>query len=384
MKIPYGKQNISNGDIEAVVAVLKSDYLTQGPGVAKFEAEICKKVKSRNAITTNSATSALHIACLAIGVKIKDIVWTSPISFVASANCAIYCGAEVDFVDIDTNTGLMSMSKLRVKLLKAHKDKKLPKVVIPVHLAGTCCDMEELKRLSNIYGFKIIEDASHAIGGKYKDSIIGSCKYSDMCVFSLHPVKIITAGEGGILTTNLDGNAEKARLLRSHGIEKRPDKFKLERDGEWKYEQQILGYNYRMTDIHAALGNSQLSRLESFVERRNKIYEKYWEKTMKMPLRLLEIPEGVYSSVHLVIIRLETIDSNYHKKVFSKLREKGIGVQLHYSPIHLQPYYRDKGFKEGDFIESEVYGKNALSLPVYPDLKEEEQEYIINTLNNIL
>ncbi len=382
--LPYGRQNITKKDIEAVVEILKSPTITQGPTVSLFEKKIATKVRANNVIAVNSATSALHIACLALGLEEGDWLWTSPITFVASANCALYCKANVDFVDINPLTGLMSVEALKIKLKKAEIQGKIPKIVVPVHLAGASCDMKGIRDLAKKYKFSIIEDASHAIGGMYKSKPVGSCEYSDICVFSLHPVKIITTGEGGLATTNKKNLAQKMYDLRSHGITKDQRRFKRESPGPWAYEQQTLGFNYRMTDFQAALGISQLKRLEKIVSERNKQYIIYDELLSDLPVNLLKIMKGVRSSVHLGIIRLEESNSKSHKKVFKFLRDSGIGVQLHYSPVHLQTYYRDLGFTDGDFPESEAYAKSCFSLPLYPGLKSDEIKYVVKMISKAL
>ena len=329
--LPYGRQTLTESDVAAVVEVLRSPFLTQGPAVPEFEQSISSRVRAKHGVAVNSATSALHIACLALDLKPGDILWTSPITFVASANCARYCGAEVDFVDIDPLTGLISISALQEKLQYAEKHGQLPKVLVPVHLTGTSCDMEAIGVLAKYYGFAVIEDASHAIGGSYRDIPVGSCQFSDICVFSFHPVKIITSGEGGIATTN---NAElftRMSDLRSHGITKDPSRFKQLPAGPWSYEQQSLGFNYRMTDFQAALGLSQLARLDIMVSERNKLRQKYESLISNLPVNLLNIPDDVYSSVHLAVILLEGMNAEQHIQVFEGLRSCDIGVQLHYS-----------------------------------------------------
>ena len=382
--IPYGKQTITEEDISAVTEVLRGPLITQGPTVGAFEKLISEKVTAKHAIAVNSATSALHIACLALGLGKNDILWTSPITFVASANCGLYCGATVDFVDIELETGLICTKELRKKLLKAKKDNKLPKVLIPVHLCGTSTNMREIGELAQEFGFKIIEDASHAIGGKFNGERVGNNRYSDATVFSFHPVKIITTAEGGLVTTNNTKLAKKMTELRSHGITKNPDDFEGIDCGPWHYEQQDLGFNYRMTDIQAGLGMSQLNRLDSIVEERNRLFKIYMSRLDNNHLDLLKIPTDVYSSLHLAVVLLKRDDREYHKKIFKGLREAGIGVQLHYEPVHLQPYYKKLGFKPGNFPKAETYARKAISLPLYPGLKPEEQEYVIDTLHNLL
>ena len=377
--IPYGRQDISKKDIKEVISVLKSDFLTQGPKVPLFEKAICEKVNSKYAVSTNSATSSLHIACMALGLGPGDYLWTSPISFVASANCALYCGAKVDFVDIDLNTGLISIDHLKSKLINAEKLGKLPKILIPVHLAGSSCDMKSIYDLSQKYGFLIIEDASHAIGGKFFDHYVGSCKYSDITVFSFHPVKIITTGEGGVATTNSINLANKMSELRSHGITKDKTKFVINSiNDDWRYEQQQLGFNYRLTDIAAALGISQLKRLDNIVKERNVLFNNYINLFSDLSLKMLDIPTGVYSSLHLAVLRFENL--NIQSFLFKNLRDNGIGTQVHYTPIHLQPFYSRFGFKEGDYPNSEKYSKSSLSIPIYPGLKKGDQKRIYKIL----
>ena len=378
--LPYGRQKIDIRDIYEVVNVLRSNYLTQGPAVNEFERAICKEVMSCHGIAVNSATSGLHIACKALGLKEGDYLWTTPITFVASANCGLYCGANIDFVDIDIETGLMSIEKLEIKLLDAKKKGKLPKIVIPVHLCGTSCDMERIKRLADIYDFYIIEDASHAIGGSYKSKPVGSCEYSDACVFSFHPVKIITTGEGGIVTTNDKDLADKLRMLRSHGITKNREDFIEEDEGPCNYEQQYLGYNYRMTDIQAALGLSQLKKLKKVVNKRNRLLDIYRDILPKSSIDIMEIPNDVRSSVHLAIVKLKVERKQEHREVFSKMLKKGIGVQLHYKPVHLQPYYKRLGFEKGDFQNAEEYGRKAMSLPLFPELTMRDLLRVRNSL----
>lgn len=382
--LPYGRQQITEDDINAVISVLKSDFLTQGPIIPKFEKKISNILNVDSSIAVTNATSGLHLACLAIGLKKGDILWTSANTFVASANCARYCGAEVDFVDIDINTGLMDMNELSKKLEIAKLKKKLPKIIIPVHFAGSSCDMKTLYKLSKQYNFSIIEDASHALGGFYEDKPVGSCEYSDFAVFSFHPVKIITTAEGGVLCTNNKKYAIKAYQFRSHGIVKDHNLFENKFYGLWSYEQQSLGYNYRMNDIQAALGISQLDRLEDIVKERNRQLRFYIDQLRLLPVKMLAIPDNVRSSVHLAVILLEGFSNNDHKEIFSDLRKKGIGVQLHYSPVHLNPYYRKLGFKENDFINAELYAKKAFSLPLFPGLQKKDQERVVSEFKNII
>ena len=381
--LPYGRQTVSEADIAAVRGVLASEFLTQGPTIPRFEEEVARFVGAHYAVAANSATSALHMACMALGLRDGDRLWTSPTSFVASANCGRYCGAIVDFVDIDPKDGLMSAERLSEKLERAAIEKTLPKIIIPVHLCGSSCDMERISALAKIYGIKVIEDASHAIGGAYRESRVGSCIYSDITIFSFHPVKIITSGEGGMAVTNDSEVAERLRDLRSHGITKDPDRYMF-CSKPWQYEQHTLGFNYRMTDIQAALGLSQLGRLEERVEARNKLFREYELQTRGLPIRLLKANEMVLSSYHLAVARLHNGSESLHERVFRGLRGKGIGVQVHYSPIHLQPYYRELGFKEGDFPEAEAYEKNAISLPLFPGMNEEDIIRVCSALKSVL
>lgn len=383
--IPYGRQDISEADIQAVIDVLRSDYLTQGTAVPAFETAIQQYCSVTYAIATNSATSALHIACLALGIGSGDIVWTSPITFVASSNCALYCGAQVDFVDIDAQTYNMSIDALEQKLADAEITGQLPKVVIPVHLCGQPCEMEKIHALSNKYGFKIIEDASHAIGAKYKNAPVGNCKFSDITIFSFHPVKIITTGEGGMATTNNAELARKMQLLRSHGITRDESQMNKSPDGPWYYEQIDLGFNYRMTDIQAALGLSQLRRLDAFVTKRHEIANTYHALLKSLPISFQTNIPSAYSALHLYVIRLKNEQINKsHLEVFSELRALNIGVNLHYMPVYLQPYYKQFGFKPGYCPEAENYYKEAISLPIYPKLTYSEQIYSIDSLKSII
>lgn len=382
--LPYGRQTISEADIAAVINVLRGPFLTQGPAVPMFEKAVAEKVGAAYGVAMNSATSALHIACLALELGPDDWLWTTPITFVASANCARYCGAKVDFVDIDPRTGLMSVKALSKKLESAKNNGKLPKIIVPVHLCGTSCEMESINALAQEYGFVVLEDASHAIGGNYRGHPVGNCKYSSITVFSFHPVKIITTGEGGLATTNNPKLAQKMAELRSHGITKDTNRFEHQPAGPWSYEQQNLGYNYRITDIQAALGLSQLQNLDVIVSERNRQRERYRELLSEMPVKMLSIPENVLSSLHLAVIRLADSQPEKHRLVFEGLRAAGIGVQLHYSPVHLQPYYRRLGFREGDFPEAEAYGTNAMSLPLFPGLQEGDQQRVVRALAELL
>lgn len=378
--IPYGKQDISQVDIDAVIEVLKSDYLTQGPVVERFEKDLSNYTGADYSIAVSSATSALHIACIALGVGAGDLVWTSPITFVASANCALYCGAKVDFVDIDFDTNNMCPSALRLKLQHAKALGRLPKVVIPVHMGGLSCDMKSIFELSQEYGFKIIEDASHAIGGSFGGSKIGSCEYSDIAVFSFHPVKIITTAEGGAALTNNAHLGNKLALLRSHGVTRDIEQMENVPDGDWYYEQISLGFNYRMTDLHAALGCSQMKRLDDFVLTRNKLAQRYNKKLSHLPLDLPSISSGSISSFHLYIIKISQGNESERRNLFDFLRHHNIGVNVHYIPVHLQPYYKRKGFSEGDLPISELYYKEAISIPLYPNLSVADQDHIVSKL----
>jgi len=378
--IPYGLQSISEADIAAVVQVMRSPFLTQGPAVPAFEQAVAAKVGAVYGVATNSATSALHIACLALGLGPGDRLWTSPITFVASANCGRYCGATVDFVDIDPATALMSVMALEQKLQQAERNGTLPKGVIPVHLAGSSCDMAAIGALAERYGFAVLEDASHAIGGRYRGEPVGNCRHSAITVFSFHPVKIITTGEGGMAITNDPLLAQRMAELRSHGIVREPERFEQPPAGPWVYEQQQLGFNYRITDIQAALGMSQLQRLEVIVSERNRQLQRYGELLAQLPIQLLEVPKGALSSVHLAVIRLQEATSEQHSQVFKGLLHAGIGVQLHYNPVHLQPFYRHMGFKEGDFPGAEAYASSAISLPLFPGLSAADQQRVATGL----
>lgn len=383
--IPYGRQDISEEDIQAVVEVLRSDYLTQGPAIPAFEKATADYSNAEFAVAVNSATSALHIACLALGVGPGDEVWTSPVTFVASANCALYCGAQVDFVDIDPRTYNLSLECLAKKLAQAERSGRLPKVVIPVHLCGQPCDMEGIYDLSQRYGFKIIEDASHAIGGKYRGEPIGNCRYSDITVFSFHPVKIITTGEGGMALTNDTQLAKRMQLLRSHGITRDTGEMTHAPDGPWYYQQIDLGFNYRMTDIQAALGVSQMQRLDLLVAQRHAIAKRYDQLLAGLPVVLpWQHPDG-YSGLHLYVIRLKLGEmKKTHCVVFEALRAAGIGVNLHYIPVYRQPYYEQMGFHAGYCPEAEQYYSEAISLPMYPGLIEEQQRQVVHALHGAI
>lgn len=383
--IPYGKQEITEADIKAVVEVLKSDFLTQGPVIPAFESAVANYCGAKHSVAVNSATSALHIACRALGVGNGDVVWTSPISFVASSNCALYCGANIDFVDINPKTYNLSVEKLEQKLIEADKQDRLPKVVIPVHLTGQSCEMEQIHSLSKKYGFKIIEDASHAIGGRYQDRPVGCCQYSDITVFSFHPVKIITTAEGGMALTNDKDLADKLSLLRSHGIARDPALMQNNDHGPWYYEQIDLGFNYRLTDLQAALGLSQLERLDEYVSQRHELSKRYNIALENLPLILPWQHPETYSGLHLYVIclKLDEINKTY-REVFEELRTKGIGVNLHYIPIHTQPFYQALGFKWGDYPEAEKYYGEAISLPMFPILKEQEFNAVIESVKQII
>ncbi len=383
--IPYGKQDISQQDIDSVVDVLKSDFLTQGPQVPAFESALTEHSGAQYALAVNSATSALHIACLALGLGEGDWLWTTPVTFVASANCGLYCGAKVDFVDIDSATYNMCPKKLEQKLVTAKATGTLPKVVVPVHLCGQPCDMESIAKLAKEYGFKVIEDASHAIGGQYHEQPIGNCKYSDITVFSFHPVKIVTTAEGGAALTNRKELADKMALLRSHGITRDPEMMTEASHGGWYYQQVDLGFNYRMTELQAALGVSQMQRLDDFVAARHVLSKRYNEILSALPLVLPYQLKDTYSGLHLFVIRLKLDEiSLTHKQVFEALRDNGIGVNLHYIPVHTQPYYQSMGFAEGDFPESESYYKEAISLPMFHSMTIEQQDLVKVALEKVL
>jgi UDP-4-amino-4,6-dideoxy-N-acetyl-beta-L-altrosamine transaminase len=382
--IPYGRQSIDEGDIEAVVAVLKSDFLTQGPMVPRFEQAVAAKVGARHGVAVNSATSALHIACLALDVGPGDLVWTTPNTFVASANCARYCGADVDFVDIDPSTWNISVAALAEKLEQGEATGNLPKVVIPVHFSGQSCDMASIRLLADRYGFRIVEDASHAIGATYLDSHVGDCRYSDVAIFSFHPVKIITTGEGGLALTNDEELAWRMSVLRTHGITRDPARMDEADAAPWKYEQQMLGFNYRMIDLEAALGLSQLDRLDEFVRRRNLIAQRYDRLLERLPLVTPYVEQSNLSAWHLYVVRLPEADAERHRRVFEELRTAGVGVNLHYTPVHLQPDFRKLGFAAGMYPEAEAYAQSAMSLPMFPDLTDAQQDRVVEALGEVL
>ncbi len=383
--IPYGRQDITQADIDAVVSVLQSDFLTQGPMVPRFEQSVAQHVGASHALAMNSATSALHVACLALGLGNGDWLWTTPITFVASANCGLYCGARVDFVDIDPRTYNLCPQALARKLEQAERDGKLPKVVVAVHLCGQPCDMLAIHALAQRYGFKIIEDASHAIGGKYQGEFIGNCRYSDITVFSFHPVKIITTAEGGMALTNDAELANKMALLRSHGITRDPAQMTHAADGPWYYQQIDLGFNYRMTELQAALGVTQMERLDQFVARRHQLARRYDDLLSELPVTTPWQHPDSYSGLHLYVIRLQLGKiTKTHRQVFEALREWGIGVNLHYIPVHTQPYYQRMGFGVGDFPEAERYYAEAISLPMFQTLHEKQQRQVTAALQGVL
>ncbi|PTQ69970.1 UDP-4-amino-4,6-dideoxy-N-acetyl-beta-L-altrosamine transaminase [Pseudomonas sp. GV071] len=383
--IPYGRQSISAQDIDAVVEVLRSDWLTQGPTIERFEQAMAATCQARHAVAVSNATAALHIACLALDLGPGDWLWTSPNTFVASANCGLYCGAQVDFVDIDPLTLNLSVPALAAKLAQAQSRGRLPKIVVPVAFAGQSCDMAGIRALAEQYGFRIIEDASHAVGASYRGRPVGCGDFADITVFSFHPVKIITTGEGGLLTTQDDQLAERLRRLRSHGITRDPALMTQASDGPWYYQQLELGYNYRITDIQAALGLSQLTRLHAFVTRRRALAARYAELLADLPLTLPSAQQDAESAWHLypVRVQLDALHSD-QAQIFSALRAAGIGVNLHYIPVHLQPFYRQLGFADGDFPEAERYYRQAMSLPLYPDMTDEQQEQVVQALISVL
>lgn len=383
--IPYGRQEILQADVDAVVGVLRSDFLTQGPVVPVFEERIATYCGARHASAMNSATSALHVACMALGLGKGDWLWTTPVTFVASSNCALYCGASVDFVDIDPGTYNLCPEALARKLAVAKTEGRLPKIVVPVHLSGQPCDMQAIHKLSQEYGFRVIEDASHAVGGRYQGEPIGNCRYSDVTIFSFHPVKIITTAEGGVAVTNDDQIAERINLLRSHGVTRDPDLMTHTPDGPWYYQQVVLGYNYRLTELQAALGVSQMDRLDEYVARRHELARRYDQLLSDLPLTLpWQHPDG-YSGLHLYVIRLQ-LDriAKSHLEVFEALREEGIGVNLHYIPVYHQPYYARLSFAAADFPASEAYYREAISIPMYSGLDEAQQDRVVAALQRAL
>lgn len=383
--IPYGRQEVTKEDMLAVAEVLQSDYLTQGPTVPAFEQAVAEYVGSGYAIATNSATSALHLACLAFSLTKGDWLWTVPNTFVASANCGLYCGANIDFVDIDPKTYNLCPAELEKKLIQAKKENKLPKVLIPVHFAGQSCEMGKIHALSVKYGFHIVEDASHAIGGQYQSNMIGSCKYSDMTIFSFHPVKIITTGEGGMVTTNSRELAQKVTELRAHGITRDIAKMSKAPDGDWYYEQTDLGFNYRLTDIQAALGCSQLKRLSTYIKTRHELAERYQQVLANLPVTLPFQHQDAYSAYHLYPVLLD-LDSLKESKqtIFKKLRSAGIGVNVHYIPVHTQPYFKARGFKDGDFPLAEDYYARTITIPLFPKMTHQQQDEVVIQLKKCL
>ena len=384
--IPYARQNINSNDIRSVVKVLKSDFLTTGPMVPKFEAKLAKKVKANHGVAVNSATSALHIACLALGLKKNDYLWTVPLSFVASANCGLYCGAKIEFVDIEKNFPNIDVNELEKKLIKSKKKKTLPKILVVVDFCGHSCDMKKISELSKIYRFKVIEDASHALGGTYMSNPVGSCKYSDITVFSFHPIKMITTAEGGMALTNNKTLYEKLILLRSHGITRNSKFFKNKKKHQqkWYYEQLDLGFNYRMNDIQAALGLSQLNRLNFFVKKRNYI-AKFYNKNLKdLPISLPKVRKNTLSSFHLYIIQINKKIKKGRDEVFKGLLKLGIGVNVHYIPIHLQPFFKSKGFKLGQFKNSENFFKQSITIPLHCGLTNFQLNRIIYSIKKCL
>ncbi len=383
--IYYGKQNVNEADIKAVVDVLQSDFLTQGPVLEQFEKKVAEYCGAKYAVAVTNATSALHIACRAAGLGEGDILWTSPITFTASANCGRYCGADVDFVDIDSATYNMSVDELAKKLRKAKADGRLPKVVVPVHLAGQSCDMKRIHELSVEYGFTVLEDASHAIGADYLDTKVGSCAYSDMAVFSFHPVKIITTGEGGMVLTNNEDLYKKLCLFRSHGITRDASLMTHEADGPWYYQQIDLGYNYRMTELQAALGFSQMDRLDEFVARRRYLVDRYNELLQDLPVVTPHVLEGTNPSWHLYMVRVDFNRAKLDKvQLFEEMKKRGIVLNLHYIPVHTQPYYQELGFEQGDFPQSEKYYEEIFTLPLYYGLTDEQQDDVVAALRDCL
>ncbi|WP_417258099.1 UDP-4-amino-4,6-dideoxy-N-acetyl-beta-L-altrosamine transaminase [Celeribacter sp.] len=379
--IPYGRQDITDEDVAAVVEVLQTDFLTQGPQVPAFEAAVAERVGAAHGVAMNSATSALHAACMALDLGPGDWLWTVPTTFVASSNCGLYCGAQVDFVDIDHETYTMSVSALSAKLEAAQAAGTLPKVIVPVHLCGQSADMEAISRVARAYGVKIIEDASHSIGADHQGLPVGDCRYSDITVFSFHPVKIITTCEGGLATTQDAGLARKMELARSHGITREADEMTHAPDGPWYYQQVTLGYNYRMTEIQAALGLSQLTRLDSFVARRRELAARYNQLLADLPVTLPAQHPDTNSSWHLYVVR---VAADRHAAVFDALRAAGIGVNLHYIPVHTQPYYRAMGFAEGQFPNAEAYYAEAISIPLYAGLSDADQDRVVAELAKAL
>jgi UDP-4-amino-4,6-dideoxy-N-acetyl-beta-L-altrosamine transaminase len=393
--IPYAHQEITQDDVDAVVHVLRSEFLTQGPAVPRFEQVVATRVGAKYAVAMNSATSALHVACAALGLGAGDWLWTVPNTFVASANCGRYCGAGVDFVDIDPVTWNLSIPKLKEKLVQAERVGRLPKIVVPVHFAGQPTDQEAIWDLAGRYGFRVLEDASHAVGASRNGEAVGSCRWSDITVFSFHPVKIVTSGEGGMALTNDAELAARMSMLRSHGITRDPARFRRDAQGVWGrassgqrgsyYEQVMLGYNYRITDIQAALGASQMQRLASYVERRNALAAQYQRSLEDLPLRLPCVRPENRSAFHLYVVRLNGAAALVaHGQLFDDLRQRGIGVNVHYMPVHLQPYYRDMGFAPGQFSEAEAHGREAITLPLFAGLTDQAQSEVVRAIRQSL
>jgi len=382
--IPYGRQSLDQADIDAVVAVLQSDWLTQGPTIERFEQAMAERCQADFAVAVCNATAALHIACLAAGLAAGDRLWTTPNTFLASANCGRYCGAEVDFVDIDPLTWNLDTFALESKLEAAERDGTLPKVLVAVAFSGQSCDMRKIAELAERYGFTVIEDASHAVGASYAGRPVGCCEFAAMTVFSFHPVKIITSAEGGMILTNRVDLAERLQRLRSHGMTRDPQQMTEPSHGPWYYQQVELGFNYRITDLQAALGLSQLNKLDDFIERRRELAARYDRLLAYLPLTLPSAQPEAGPAWHLYVVRLQTDRINLsHRQVFEGLRAAGVGVNLHYIPLHLQPYYRDLGFAEGDFPQAERYYAEAISLPMFPLLSDEQQDYVIEQLRRL-
>ena len=383
--IYYGRQDINEADIQAVESILRSDFLTQGPAIERFERRVADYCGAKYAVAVCNATAALHIACLAAGMGKGDVLWTTPITFVASANCALYCGSDVDFVDIDAKTYNMNADLLEDKLRTAKAEGKLPKMVIPVHLAGQSCDMRRIRALADEYGFAVVEDASHAVGADYLGTKVGSCAFSDMTVFSFHPVKIVTTGEGGMVLTNDAALHEKLRLYRSHGITRDLKLMTHESDGPWYYQQIALGFNYRMTDMQAALGCSQMDRLNEFVARRRALAAQYDRALAGLPLKVPTVLPDALPAWHLYVVRIDF--DRVHKtktQIFAEMRDRGVALNLHYIPVHTQPYYEARGFRAGDFPAAMAYYHDALTLPLYPRMTDEDQEMVVSALRDVL
>ncbi len=386
-KIPYGRQTIQASDIEAVMQVLKSDWITQGPAIEHFEQKLAKRFESPHALAVCNATAALHLAYLAAGLGPGKKLWTSPNTFLATANAARFCGADVDFVDIDPKSWNLSVEQLVLRLSQAEKTGQLPDVLAPVHFGGNPCEMEAIAGLARKYNFQVVEDASHAVGARYQNHPIGSSHYSDFTVFSFHPVKIITTGEGGAILTHNTAAYERMARLRSHGMTRNPKLMQQEGEGGWYYEQLELGFNYRITDIQAALGESQLERLDSFIQQRQVLAKRYSELladlSADLALQLPSVSAEAVSAWHLYVIRIPS-RKGMRKQVYDHLQKAGIEVNVHYIPVHLQPYYRQLGFKPGDFPEAEAYYREAITLPLFPTLTLKQQDFIVSTLKEAL